>query len=58
MKRSVDNNKKRFTSVLLLVSGLALLAGCSHVKHRESERPWAQSQTWENGLPSTLYEGR
>jgi hypothetical protein len=49
-----------FVLLLLAVAGL-LLSGCatnSNDLEHVSERPWNQPIGWENGLPSTMSEGR
>jgi uncharacterized lipoprotein YajG len=50
-------------SLMLLVLALAgfLLSGCatnSNDLDHVSERPWNQPVGWENGLPSSMSEGR
>lgn len=55
---------KRLSTVLalgLLLGTLALVAvGCASTEDTQnaSVRPWNAPQGWENGLPSTMTEGR
>jgi hypothetical protein len=45
--------------LLLLATALLSLAGCSTTdSENASERPWDRPQSWENGLPSSMMEGR
>ena len=42
--------------LFLVLAGFAL-AGCASTESDNmSERPWAAPQTWENGLPSGMYD--
>ena len=46
---------------LLLLIALATigLAGCATAESENvSERPWNSPKSWENGLPSSMTEGR
>jgi hypothetical protein len=47
---------------LLAFAMLALVAasiGCSSTESQNlSERPWNAPKSWENGLPSQMFEGR
>ena len=46
---------------LLLVLSLAVvgLSGCATTESENvSERPWNTPKSWENGLPSSMTEGR
>lgn len=45
--------------VLLALAGLAM-SGCASTEDSEnrSARPWNAPMGWENGLPSTMREGR
>jgi len=43
----------------LLLLGSLGLAGCAtEESDNMSARPWDSPKTWENGLPSTITEGR
>lgn len=45
--------------LLLLALGPVVLSGCAtEDSENASERPWNQPKTWENGLPSSMTEGR
>jgi hypothetical protein len=45
--------------LLLLVLATLGLAGCASTESDNvSVRPWNTPKTWENGLPSTMTEGR
>jgi hypothetical protein len=49
------------SSVFLLVLTLAalVLGGCATAdSENASERPWDGPKSWENGLPSSMTEGR
>ena len=50
----------RFPLFLLLLSlGTLVLGGCATTESDNvSERPWDQPKSWENGLPSSMFEGR
>lgn len=57
MKKVLANS----SSALLLVLALAALAlgGCATAdSENASERPWDGPKSWENGLPSSMTEGR
>jgi hypothetical protein len=44
---------------LLLTLTVMALAGCSTTdSENASERPWDSPKNWENGLPSSMMEGR
>jgi hypothetical protein len=44
---------------LLLTATVLALAGCSTTDSQNlSERPWDSPKNWENGLPSSMMEGR
>ncbi|MGA2866531.1 MAG: hypothetical protein ABSF95_18815 [Verrucomicrobiota bacterium] len=48
-------------AVLLLLLALTVLAlgGCATTDSENlSERPWNSPKSWENGLPSSMTEGR
>ena len=47
-------------SLLLLIGlGAFLLAGCASTETDNlSARPWNSPKGWENGLPSSMTEGR
>lgn len=51
-----------FRRVLLLLgaAGLLALSGCASTPDSEnaSVRPWNAPMGWENGLPSSMTEGR
>ena len=42
----------------LLLVALTSLIGCASTDDNLSSRPWNTPKTWENGLPSSIYEGR
>ena len=46
--------------LLLPVAIAALLTGCATTDDAEnvSERPWNAPKSWENGMPSGMFEGR
>ncbi len=46
--------------LLLLLSAMAIgLSGCAtEDPENASARPWNSPQSWENGMPSSLTEGR
>ena len=45
--------------LLLLSLSVLALAGCASTdSENRSERPWNSPKGWENGLPSTMFEGR
>lgn len=49
------------TALLLLLAAAAMaLTGCSTTQDSDnaSVRPWNAPRGWENGLPSTMFEGR
>ncbi len=49
----------RALSLLLLVLTVLAVAGCSTTdSENASERPWNSPKSWENGLPSSMMEGR
>ena len=54
--------KSASTFCLLLMLGLLTLGlvGCASTEdsNNASVRPWNAPQGWENGLPSTMTEGR
>lgn len=51
--------KARGALFLLLLGLASLIAGCASTEpDNESSRPWNTPKSWENGLPSGLYEGR
>jgi len=57
MKRNVVLPRAIF--LMLLAVALVSVAGCSTTdSENASERPWDRPQSWENGLPSTMMEGR
>jgi hypothetical protein len=42
--------------LFLVLAGLAL-AGCASTESDNmSARPWNSPQTWENGMPSSMYD--
>ncbi len=44
---------------LLLCLSVLALAGCATTdSENRSERPWNSPQSWENGMPSSMREGR
>ena len=53
----VNNNAAAL--LLLLALGALALAGCAtDDPENASVRPWNSPKTWENGLPSSMTEGR
>ena len=57
MKRFLVSPRAIF--LLLLTLTVLALAGCSTTdSENASERPWDSPKSWENGLPSTMMEGR
>jgi len=56
----VASNLRRAFLLLLALAGL-WLSGCA-TNHTDSEnvseRPWNSPRGWENGLPSSMSEGR
>ena len=58
MKRFLVSPRAIF--LLLLTLTVLALAGCSTTTDSEnaSERPWDSPKSWENGLPSSMMEGR
>ena len=57
MKRWL-NRRWRWACCGLLLAALASLAGCASNEDTLSSRPWNAPKAWENGLPSSIYEGR
>jgi len=51
---------KSYSALLLLLAlGTLVLSGCATTdSDNASERPWNQPKSWENGLPSSMTEGR
>jgi hypothetical protein len=59
VKRVWVNKPATCFAILLLVSGLILLSGCTTTDPDNlSVRPWNSPKGWENGLPSGMMEGR
>jgi len=49
---------RRALLLLLALAGL-VMSGCASTESENlSERPWNSPKGWENGLPSTMTEGR
>lgn len=48
---------RRLLALLALSGAVALLAGCKSDDDL-SARPWNTPKGWENGLPSSMTEGR
>ena len=48
----------RAALLFLLVLGSLALAGCATESENASVRPWDSPKSWENGLPSSMTEGR
>ena len=50
----------RWALLLLLALGSLGFSGCATTDELDhvSERPWDSPKGWENGLPSTMTEGR
>jgi len=44
--------------LIALVLYAVALSGCATDSENLSGRPWNSPQTWENGLPSSMTEGR
>jgi hypothetical protein len=53
-------SKSALVVLLLLVLAAVGLSACSTTEDSEnaSVRPWNSPKGWENGLPSTMTEGR
>lgn len=51
------NVVRRILALLALVGFAALITGCK-TDDDLSSRPWNTPKTWENGLPSSMTEGR
>ena len=49
---------RRFALLLMLALAGFGVAGCATESENLSERPWDKPQGWENGLPSSMTEGR
>ena len=57
MKLTLSN--LRWVFLLLLTLGGLGLSGCASTEPDNlSERPWNSPRGWENGLPSSMTEGR
>ena len=57
MKRVLTHS--RLLLWFLLGSVLFVLSGCATTdSENASERPWNAPKSWENGMPSTMMEGR
>jgi hypothetical protein len=57
MKKPLASPRAIF--LLLLTLTVLALAGCSTTdSENASERPWNSPKSWENGLPSSMMEGR
>jgi len=56
----MNSSVTRLRLALLLVLALTGLAlgGCASDSENMSERPWDAPKSWENGLPSSMMEGR
>jgi hypothetical protein len=55
------SSKWRFLFPLLLVLGVGAIGGCATTNTdstNTAEIPWTKPQVWENGLPSSMSEGR
>ena len=51
--------KKFIASSIIFPGTVSLLAGCATVDDQNaSERPWNTPKSWENGLPSSMTQGR
>ncbi len=50
----------RYVFILLLILAGLGVSGCATTDSDDnmSERPWNSPKGWENGLPSTMSEGR
>jgi hypothetical protein len=53
-------HQRMLLPLLLLFATAALVTGCATTDDAEnrSERPWNAPKSWENGLPSEMFEGR
>jgi outer membrane protein assembly factor BamE (lipoprotein component of BamABCDE complex) len=59
MNKFLASPRPLFLFLLLLMLMVAALAGCSTTdSENASERPWDSPKSWENGLPSSMMEGR
>lgn len=57
MKIPIPNS--RWVFLLLIVFATLILVGCASTDSENlSERPWNSPKTWENGMPSSINEGR
>ena len=58
MKRWTTLSLRLFFSLVLLVLVFEAVGCATNDPENLSSRPWNSPKTWENGLPSGLYEGR
>ncbi len=62
MKSEVRDQRSEVRAVFLLLLLLLALLGAAGCASTESEnmsaRPWNSPKSWENGLPSSMTEGR
>jgi hypothetical protein len=57
MKRWL-NHRLRLVGWGLLLAAVTGVVGCASGDDNISSRPWNTPKMWENGLPSSIYEGR
>lgn len=56
--KSLCANPRRGLLLVLFLAALALSGCASTESENASVRPWNAPKSWENGLPSTMMEGR
>jgi hypothetical protein len=59
MRRALSFKSPKAFCLLLLALVALGISGCATTESENaSARPWNAPKGWENGLPSSLYEGR
>jgi len=56
--RTLLANPRRMFVLVLFLAALGLSGCASTESENTSVRPWDSPRSWENGLPSTMMEGR